>query len=46
MRSLEGGKGRLRRLDYFSSQGLFDDAERAAMRPQTIFSALLPPEMP
>ena len=43
---LKGREGRLRGSDYFSSQGLFADAERAAMRPQTMFSALLPPEMP
>ena len=43
---LKGREGRLRSSDYFSSQGLFADAERAAMRPQTMFSALLPPEMP
>lgn len=43
---LIGREGKLRCLDYFSSQGSFADAERAAMRPQTMFSALLPPEMP
>ena len=31
---------------YSASQGVRADAWRAPMRPQTMFSALLPPEMP